>query len=441
LRFLNLAIIVICLTTALFPTAQGNCGHCGEGGGCSGPECGGSDPGGLYVDPIAFPDPNGYSNPGGPVTVSEGISITVTSPRSGTGSGTIWGPEGSTYSYPEPRHESCPPIPDRHLIRDMRYSYCVYMCDNGYQFDQNGDCVKVMPASASGSGTLVASTPTGSRELKPGDELILPPDGVIELAVNCARLVKLVKGTSGKNYGLGQAVNDLAGFPAVSALVSNLVHGEISPVIADAALMESKIRFFKSIIVCGKLYSGEYGRVAEAIGRLNIQSASRSSLQLGSSGSPGQIAFGLDQGPFLAEVVNDGTSLDIETDVLTASSKGNNTFGVIHDPINRISTVLAYGGPVSIKHRNYAIESVELHRGEAIVATADNLSSVIPFNLTSIDASQPTSYPGDTPPNQPPIRQDEDPMQKLKQIKEMLDLGLITQEDYDSKKGEILSKV
>ena len=34
-----------------------------------------------------------------------------------------------------------------------------------------------------------------------------------------------------------------------------------------------------------------------------------------------------------------------------------------------------------------------------------------------------------------------DSMQKLKQIKEMLDAGLITQEYYDSKKEEILSQI
>jgi hypothetical protein len=43
-------------------------------------------------------------------------------------------------------------------------------------------------------------------------------------------------------------------------------------------------------------------------------------------------------------------------------------------------------------------------------------------------------------PEQPAVPQ-EDPVRKLKQLKEMLDAGLISQAEYDSKKVEILSKM
>ena len=39
------------------------------------------------------------------------------------------------------------------------------------------------------------------------------------------------------------------------------------------------------------------------------------------------------------------------------------------------------------------------------------------------------------------VSQEDDPVKKLKQIKEMLDAGLIRQEEYDSKKAEILSRM
>ena len=39
---------------------------------------------------------------------------------------------------------------------------------------------------------------------------------------------------------------------------------------------------------------------------------------------------------------------------------------------------------------------------------------------------------------QPVQQQQEDPMEKLKKYKEMLDAGLITQEDYDEQKRKIL---
>jgi hypothetical protein len=35
----------------------------------------------------------------------------------------------------------------------------------------------------------------------------------------------------------------------------------------------------------------------------------------------------------------------------------------------------------------------------------------------------------------------EDPVQKLKQLKDMLDAGLISQKEYDSKKADILSRM
>jgi hypothetical protein len=39
---------------------------------------------------------------------------------------------------------------------------------------------------------------------------------------------------------------------------------------------------------------------------------------------------------------------------------------------------------------------------------------------------------------QPPV---EGPVQKLKHLKDMLDAGLISQEEYNSKKGDILSRM
>ena len=39
---------------------------------------------------------------------------------------------------------------------------------------------------------------------------------------------------------------------------------------------------------------------------------------------------------------------------------------------------------------------------------------------------------------QQPVQQQEDPMETLKKYKDMLDAGLITQEDYDAQKKKIL---
>lgn len=45
-----------------------------------------------------------------------------------------------------------------------------------------------------------------------------------------------------------------------------------------------------------------------------------------------------------------------------------------------------------------------------------------------------------TAPAPAPVHQEEDPMQKLKKLKDMLDAGLITDQEYATKKAEILSK-
>lgn len=45
-----------------------------------------------------------------------------------------------------------------------------------------------------------------------------------------------------------------------------------------------------------------------------------------------------------------------------------------------------------------------------------------------------------TAPAPAPVRQEEDPMQKLKKLKDMMDAGLITEQEYETKKTDILSK-
>jgi len=45
-----------------------------------------------------------------------------------------------------------------------------------------------------------------------------------------------------------------------------------------------------------------------------------------------------------------------------------------------------------------------------------------------------------TAPAPAPVHQEEDPMQKLKKLKDMMDAGLITEQEYETKKTDILSK-
>ncbi len=51
------------------------------------------------------------------------------------------------------------------------------------------------------------------------------------------------------------------------------------------------------------------------------------------------------------------------------------------------------------------------------------------------------NFAGKTPTTTPPVAPREDPVERLKQLKQMLDNGLISQAEYDSKKAEILSRM
>jgi hypothetical protein len=194
----------------------------------------------------------------------------------------------------------------------------------------------------------------------------------------------------------------------------------------------------KCVYVCHKLYSGGYDQP------LTVQSASKTPLLLGSlrkpSGSPAQIGLHLESGPLLSEVVNNGVSLDVDTATATVSSVGNNTFGVVYDPKNSFSYIVAYQRPVKILPKNNSLAPFTLNGSQAVIVDAKNVSQIVPLSSISTNASSNVYGSGSTPSNQSSI-EPTDNLQKLEQLKKMLDAGLITQEDYNSTKNQILSRI
>jgi hypothetical protein len=381
-------------------------------------------------------------------TGESGISITFTS------TGTM-GP-GSPYSIYQPyssyqpysglqQYPSCPSRPYEHLIPDPAYfPECVYMCQNGYKFDEHGNCVRAseVTSTAPVSGdTLVAEGTNGSQDLKTGGSITLSPEDNVELKAKCNEFVSLVKANMGGDRDLVDAVASMAwaraGHPTQSYILS-----ELSGMPEYKRFMQAVVDVMKCVYTCGKLYSGEYGT------KLVTQSASRTPLLLGSSASQGQseqaqidqaqIGLRLKEGPFLAEVVNDKVALDIETDAVTVASLGKNTFGVIHDPTNRTSIVVAYQDPVTVKPKSYALAPFTLNGGQMVMVDSEAVSPLVSFISTPDNVVQSGANATTQAKSSGQVA---DSLAKLKQIKDMLDAGLITQEDYNTKKNEILSQI
>ena len=78
--------------------------------------------------------------------------------------------------------------------------------------------------------------------------------------------------------------------------------------------------------------------------------------------------------------------------------------------------------------------------GSGVIVDAKNVSQIVPLSSISTNASSNVYGSGSTPSNQSSI-EPTDNLQKLEQLKKMLDAGLITQEDYNSTKNQILSRI
>jgi len=267
------------------------------------------------------------------------------------------------------------------------------------------------------------------EKINPGDTLKLYPPDKIELGAKCREFVLLVRGSMGGGINLQEAIKELAYLRLKGQVTGD--YGDLSMAFAQTVL-----DLTNCAVKCAKLY--------EENPTLITQSSSHSPILLGSlreqSGSPAQIELGLESGPFLAEVVNDKVSLSIATATTTVSSVGNNTFGVVYDPINSTSFVVAYKQPVDIQPKNNSLSPFTLSSGQAVIVNAKYVSPIVSLTAISSNVPSPAGGSSSTPSNRSSI-EPIDSLQKLKQLRDMLTSGLITQEDYDAKKKEILSRI
>lgn len=420
MRSIEVAAMALCLAAALLSTAQASC-QLGCKCGIPGCDCG--DTGQC----------SSVTSASAPLTSS--LINTYTSP-----------PESSIPEYPS--GPSCPSRPAEHLVPDPQYyPECVYECEGGYQFDEHGNCVELGPyatsalyTSPSESSGLVTEK---GEQVSSGDKITMHPGDKITLGAKCREFIKLVKANMGEDQDFQTAIQALAYLRAKGNLTEieervdeGWLNGGPRTDYIIPVYQQAIIDLTNCVYTCTKLYE-------ENQQQLYTQSASKTPILLGSlrdTSPPAHIGLHLESGPFLAEVVNKGVSLDIDTATVTVSSMGNNTFGVAYDPSNSTSYIVVYRRPVKIRPKNISLVSFTLNGSQAVIIDAKNVSQIVPLASISGNATMHSNGSSGTPSN-PSSIEPTDSLQKPEQLKKMLDAGLITPEDYNSTKKQILSNM
>jgi len=100
----------------------------------------------------------------------------------------------------------------------------------------------------------------------------------------------------------------------------------------------------------------------------------------------------------------------------------------------------------TVKGRTIAIEGLPKNEARRLYAIAQEQEEKVLEERRQREMEEKRAAAGGVylhgaPVAAPALPPQEDPVQKLKQLKDMLDTGLISQEEYDSKKADILSRM
>ncbi|MDD4652512.1 MAG: hypothetical protein PHQ34_09810 [Methanothrix sp.] len=251
---------------------------------------------------------------------------------------------------------------------------CSLMPKNPGESKLPTDC----PQIGSGTGTKTGSepgTPAGQTEgpsnlvlvrnqvkteVKQGNKFTLSPQDKLELKANCDRLVDLFRANMGKDRDLNAVIS------AAALLLMVNIRAEYAETIGAIS---------KSIVVCGKLYSGGYDQTPSKRFESEISSELPTQSEL-----PAQIELQLEKGSMVLEVVNDQALLKINAATMTVSSIGKNTFAVVYDPINGIGLAIAYQDPINITPKNSSLAPFVLGSGLMVAIGEDKISRNVPVS-------------------------------------------------------------
>ncbi|MBU1747757.1 MAG: hypothetical protein KKA73_08705, partial [Chloroflexi bacterium] len=199
------------------------------------------------------------------------------------------------------------------------------------------------PAASAGAGTVEVTTPAGTTTVQPGGQasVQVPPGGQATVKLSCEELkqtyelLRLVW-LDDEDMGLR------AGHWQVLSLIAHLYE-----------------------VRCGKvLGSSSNPRAVALAGNL-------AALRLAAEEWPVHLGVSVQEGPARFEVVHAAVALDVETATALVTSRGQNTFGVAHDPQTNVTYVAAYAGTVTVQPQNRALAPVTLQPGQRVLVTEE----------------------------------------------------------------------
>ena len=257
---------------------------------------------------------------------------------------------------------SCQPQPAKHLVPDPQYyPECVFKCEEGWKFDERGNCVPSVESNTSANTAQIqVVTPHNTTAVKPGGTKVTLSSGEqAEIIARCENLIARVK------------------------LISLAYNGDVGYYAPEHVIVYFRYLIKATIgLHCGELLRQEHpNKVAES---------AATSAKL-ATGSPVQIKMELQQGPLRVEVVNDQVAVDVDAPTVIVSSEGNNTFGVAYDPNSSSCFVAAYQNPIRIQPINSSLAPFTLGTGQRVEVSSGEVGPVTPINQTSNNGTTPGS--------------------------------------------------
>jgi len=251
----------------------------------------------------------------------------------------------------------------QHLVWDG-YEGCNCICEEGWMFDENGDC-KLDTSEADEElvggikeieSEILVVTSQGTIGVEPGEKgrIELSPGQKAEIKVKCKDLA------------------DAFSIIAVFGGDRNPVSGYIACLLLTACKRE-----------LGKPTSLD--KTAE-FGDVPLSYAADLLTKL---------EFGLQRGSLSMEIVHDRIALEVKTPTVTVSSEGKNTFGVSYDPNSGSSLLSAYQNPIHIQPSNSNLAPFTLGAGQQVEVSSEEIGPVTPLGQVSGETEGSTHVSAD----------------------------------------------
>jgi len=252
--------------------------------------------------------------------------------------------QGSDFILFNCKEGPCANICDKskHLVWDG-YSGCSCICENGWKFDEHGNCViDTSELEEDLEGGIEVATSQETTVVKPGENVRITGDGErITINAKCREMIRTTT--------LLYLSQDL--FESKSKSAS---YGYIICLILNA---------------CKRLESAESIKSKKTAEFADISTSSSADYLI-------KLELGLQSGSLRVETVHDEVALDVKTPTMIASSSGKNTFGVAYDPNSGSSVLSAYQNPIYIQPSNGNLAPFILDSGQQVELSSSGIGSI-----------------------------------------------------------------